>query len=184
MRYLCEIYTTGGPVAVIQQQYLPLWDGNEDYFAFVIDRPRSGGWFERILDFKKQCTLCLIPHESDGNFHLYHDRENLVVLSEIYAEDGFEIARHLPPIRQAVVNPPVPVPGFGGRVVVFDSAIPGHAIDLREPGRACVVYGSRPIPHKYDAALVEVNIGDWQALELFLEAEDLSFNGVWFQRIP
>src|SRR5258708_5876314 len=114
MQFLSEAYTTGGPVAILQFQHLSLWNGNDDYFR-VINQTRNG-CLQFILDFKKTGTLCLFHQESDGNFHVYYDSENFLVLSEIFADEDYKIDQHLPPITQAIIDKlPVRLPSFGGK---------------------------------------------------------------------
>jgi hypothetical protein len=181
VQLLCEAYTTGGPVAVLQHRYRSLWDGDEDYFRAV--NQHVSGCLQVALDFKGSCPLCLFRQSSDGNFHVYHDRGNLLVLSEISADEGYEIRGNLPPVAQAVVGkPPVTLHAFGGEVLIFDAATPGNAIELHEPGCGQATFGTKSTTHRYDAALVEVEVGDWEALELYLASQHLSFSGVWFRR--
>jgi hypothetical protein len=181
VQFLCEAYTTGGPVAVLQHRYRSLWDGEEDYFR-AVKQPVSG-CLQVALEFKGSCALCLFRHSSDGNFHVYHDRGNLLVLSEISADEGYEVRRNLPPVARAVVGkPPVMLRGFGGKVLIFDAAIPGNAIDLHEHGCGQATYGTESPIRRYDMALVEAEVGDWEALELYSASQHVSFSGVWFRR--
>jgi hypothetical protein len=180
MRFLCEAYTDGGPVAILQQEHLSLWDGDEDYFR-AVNQPRSG-CLQFMLDFKGRSSVCLFHQESDGNFHVYHDRATFLVLSEIAADAGYEIRNRLPAIAPAMTGkPPVRLTAFGGKVVVFNAAIPGGAIRLREVGCEQVYFSHESLSHRYDAALIEVDTGNWHAFELYWKDDHLSFDGVLFQ---
>jgi hypothetical protein len=182
MQYLCEAYTAGGPVAIIQLAHLALWDGAEDYFA-AINEAREG-CLQVTSSSKHASPVCLFYQESDGNFHIYYDRATVVVLSEIYAEEGFQIRLHSPGIVPAIKEAPrVKLCAFGGKIVIFDAAIPGAAIELREVGCERVVLGDEPQSFQYDAALIDVDSGEWEVLELYHENANLSFSGLLFRLI-
>ncbi len=182
MQHLCEAFTTGGPVAVLQHQYLPLWDADEDYFE-ILTHPRNG-CLTHVPNFKGRCALFLFHQESDGNFSVYHDPDSILILSEISAADGYEINRHLPPITRAIIDkPPIRLNAFGGKVVVFDATIPGHAIHSCQMGCYQSDSSMKSMSQRYDVALVEVALEKWQVRELFMDEPHLSFSGVWFQRI-
>jgi hypothetical protein len=182
MRFLCEAYTDGGPVAIIPYENRSLWDGNEDYFR-VIGTLRTS-CLQFISNFKNACDICIFHQVSDGNFHVFYDRSTLVVLGEISADEGFEIRNHLPPIPRAIRDtPPVVLDSFGGKVLIFDAAMPGDAIKLQEVGCEQVSYGTKAVIHRYDAAVVEIDAGKWQAFELHWNDNNLSFCGVLFQII-
>jgi hypothetical protein len=182
MQYHCEAYTTGGPVAILEQKHLSLWDGNEDYFQ-AINQERTG-CVQVALGFKGFCVLCLFYQESDGNFHVYFDHLSFMVLSEISADEGYEIRYHFPPVEEAFTNkPPVRLDDFGGKVCIFDAAIPGGAISLEEAGCQLTGYGIETEQGPYDAALVDVGIGSWEAFDLYYKGNHLSFDGVLFRQI-
>lgn len=182
MRYLCEAYTTGGPIAILQHQDLPLWDGDEDYFR-VISRPRIG-CLQLIEDFNGRYSICLFYQESDGNFHVSYDNSSFSVLSEISADEGFGIGTLAPAIEAAVTKREVAVvKNFGGKIVIFDSSVAGRAIRLREPGCEQVESDNKCLLHRYDAALIEVNTGRWEVRELYWNDDHLSFSGVHFRLV-
>jgi hypothetical protein len=182
MRYLCEGYTTGGPIAILQHPYLRLWDGKDDYFQ-AVNEPRTGA-AQFVLKFKNICPLCIFHQESDGNFSVYYDSQAFMVLSEISADEGHEIRHHMPLIALSMLRgPSVNLKGFGGKIVVFDAAIAGNAIRLHEVGCSRADSDLRDGPHRYDVALIEVAVGDWTASELYYEGEYLTFNGVLFELV-
>src|SRR5271165_1407946 len=115
MRFLCELWTGGGPVAILPLQYVECWDGNRDYFR-AISHPRNGYVdYVRLKDI--DYSACIVYHESDGNYSLYYDSKNLFVLSEIYAEEGHELRNRFPSITQSMaVKAPVQLIDFGGRI--------------------------------------------------------------------
>jgi len=181
MQFICEAYTDGGPVAILRYEHRFLWDGNEDYFH-VINQPRNGCL--QVLDgFKNTCPLCIYHQESDGNFHVYADRGAFLVIGEISADEGFEIRHCLPSVTQAIRGKPVILDSFGGKIIVFDAAIPGSAIGLRKAGCAQVQFGTKARSFRYDAALIDVDTGNWEALELYCKEDHLSFSGVVFRLV-
>jgi hypothetical protein len=178
MRYLCEAYTTGGPVLILQSQHLAQWDGKVNYFKAVNQSLSDSLQF--LID--GNATACLFHQESDGNFHIWYDCNTLLVLSEIYADEGYELRRRLPSIEQSITDkPPKKLHPFGGKVAVFDAAIPGSAVRLREVGCERVQIRGERKPYRYDAALADVAIGLWDAFELYCEEEHVSFSGVLFR---
>jgi hypothetical protein len=182
MQYLGEAYTAGGPVAIIQHPYLGLWDGNEDYFE-TTRQPRNGS-LQVLSSYKETYPLCLFYHESDGNFQIYYDRSTLHILSEITAEEGHEIRLQFPAIDNAIVDKPsIQLSSFGGKVHVFDAALPGRTVTRQEVGCEHVSYRIASLSKRNNAALVEIDCGHWEALELYYKSTHLEFNGVLFRMV-
>jgi hypothetical protein len=178
MRYLCEAYTTGGPILILQSQHLAQWDGDEDYFK-VINQPVNGPLH---FLFDDKIVACLFHQESDGNFHVWYDYTTLLVLSEIYADKGYELRHRLPTIEESITDrPPTTFRSFGGKVAIIDAAIPGSAVRLREVGCERVQIPGERESNRYDAVLADIAIGLWHAFELYCEEEHLSFSGVLFR---
>ena len=79
MKYLCEVETTGGPVAIMPREHAWLW-GDADNTRFV-EHFTGSSCIQVLPGFKDACTTCLFHHESDeGNVRVYYERETIVLL--------------------------------------------------------------------------------------------------------
>lgn len=181
MHYLCSIYTEGGPVAVLPHRRLPLWDGGRDYFH-AIGLPVDG--FSNVLRrFKRAGDVLTVQHESDGNYHLFASRTRFAVLSEIYANEGHELTRRLPALAKWYTNKPaVRLKQFGGRVAVFDAALPGRSVRLRGMGFEQILYDEHHSDY-YSAAVIAVERGEWELREVYCKQPDVSFSGVVLRHV-
>jgi hypothetical protein len=184
MRYLCETRTSGGPIAILQQQYLPLWEAKEDYFDIIRHHQMARrGSLQVLLDFGEIRNLCMFYHESDGNYCVYHAPEEFAVLSEIYADKGYGIDMHLPYVISSLrSHAGILLSCYGGKIIIFDAAISGSSII-----RQIFLQQSQPemrlASQGYGAIVVEVSTGTWEVLELFHESQHVAFSGVWFRKV-
>jgi hypothetical protein len=179
MKYVCTIHTTGGPIAILPRDVLRLWDADKDY-NFATSLPMDGS-AAFVFNFKRASPLCIFRHSADENFHIYCDRSTVVILSEIYAERGYEIENQLPSLEAWVTKKaPVLVKSFGGKVAIFDATLPGAAIPLKDAG--CVSCQCGTDDKRFDAAVIDVDFGNWEAVELYCRLPNISFTGIVFRR--
>ena len=179
MRYLCTIYTEGGPVAMLPQSRLPLWDGGRDYFhAIGLD-----GYSNVLRRFKRACDVVTVQHESDGNFHVFASRTRFAVLSETYANEEHDLIRKLPALSQWYTpKPAARFKRFCGRVAVFDAALPGRSVRLRGAGFEQILYDEHH-PDYQSAAVIAVERGEWVLREVYCKQPDVSFSGVVLRHV-
>jgi hypothetical protein len=182
MRYLGEAYTTGGPILILQHEFLYLWDGDEDYWQ-AVDQPINH-WLQFTVNWKNACDLCIFRQGSDHNFHVYYNHCSFLVLSELFADPGFEVSKHFPPIDRSISEKRfAKLKHFGSQVVICDAALPGSAISIEEPGCICTKVGSGLRSDIYNTVLVDIAAGEWEADALYCKEEHLSFDGVLFRLV-
>lgn len=156
-------------------------DGDRDYLD-AIRLPMSGS-AAFVINFKNQCPLCIFRHSADANFHVYYDESTIAILTEIYADKGYELESRCPDVAHYLTEKaPVILGSFGGKIVVFDAALPGDAIHLMDTGCERVQPDVDVVAGRDSAAVVSVDFGTWEALELYCRVPEVSYTGVLFRR--
>ena len=182
MRCVCQGNTTGGPIAVIRYEDLNSWNGDDDYFE-VLARAERDTSLILLPKFRSTSHLLLFRQESDGNFCVFCDERNLVILSEIYAAQDWTIARSIPNFRDSVKlgRPERYLKSFGGTLAVFDAAIPGPLL-CEKAARLNTAGSEHPHDSKeVDFVFVNTEVGDWAVSELYSVTNELSYSGIWMR---
>jgi hypothetical protein len=177
MDYLGTIYTTGGPIVILPRDAVSRWDGDKDYYR-VTHIPMEGSAIF-TYDVNKDCTVGVVRHSSDENFHIYTDRRHVAILSEIYANEGHELEKQLPNLTPWVTNAPsIRLLSFGGTLAVFDASLPGRAIIRREVGCEYVAYGYDDPLKRNSTAIVDIEYGTWEYVEVKCKDKNIAFTGI------
>lgn len=181
MKHLCEGYTTGGPIAVLRRNGASSWDGNFDYFRVIKAHRHSSVYVDS--DFNGFGPLLVFFQESDGNFHVFQDRSCFAVVSEISGDEGYEVREQFDELLPSLpLSPILRSANFGGEIAIFDASISGNMIRFDGVGAGRSALDSELVLDKPDMALIEVEVGIWEASEIFYRSRNLEFSGLYFQR--
>jgi hypothetical protein len=186
MKRICEASTGGGPVAIMTLEAAREWTGGwGDYFHVLTQQGVSPLQFFSLGD---RCSGWLFYQVDDGDFVVYYQSDEILVLSEGYAPDeAHSINAALPDYEPYIVpDNPIRLVPFGGKVVVFDSVFPGILISLTKTGFEAVAFphdsDNQEIPPKApNTVLVEVQQGSWCALPIHRQDKLISFDGILFR---
>jgi hypothetical protein len=187
LNFLCEACTGGGPVAVMSLATARDWNGGwGDYFRVIGEH--TGGPLQ-FFHVGERVSGFLFHQVDDGDFGVYHDKDNIVVLNEGYAPDpSSSIRLVLPDYEPYIVSAdPVVLVPFDKHMAIFDSVYPGKLISLVETGFQRIGLSDEPesdvrLSRLPNAVVLEVNPGSWSAVSLHRQDERYSYDGVLFRR--
>ncbi len=159
MKFLCRAYTGGGPVAIMRRSDVYAWNGDEHYFAACDTGRGRHAQIIHITDFQYPV---IVLHQQNENFHVFYDETAFAVVSIDSVEPGHEMrVKRLSFATAKRLSDLGKLSDFGGRVVIFDAAIPGQRITLQEVGGEATTVADELPGDFYDTALVDVSEGDW-----------------------
>jgi hypothetical protein len=186
--FFCAASTGGGPVAVMNLEDARAWNGGwGDYFRVLGEH--VGGPIQCFRLASRRAGF-LFHEVDDGDYLVYCDMDNILILSEGYVpSESQSLQRELPDFEPYIVHSdPLNLTTFHQQVVIFDSVYPGKLISLPGTGFQRIELNEEP---KYaekplgapNAVLLEVNPGSWGALSVHRLDESYSFDGALFRRL-
>jgi hypothetical protein len=184
MKFFCAAATAGGPVAIMTLAAARRWQG-DGYFEVL---QRESRVRLQYFTYERYCSGCLLREVDDGPFVVYHDKDAFLVLVEGYVpEDALSLKHVVPDFETAIVpKAPLELPKFGGKVAIFDFAMPGSLITLKKPGFQSLYHpGERTdddgLPDIPGAVVLEVERGAWQVFEIYREDGSYCYWGLLFR---
>lgn len=187
MKLVCEARTGGGPVGIMTIASAKKWNGGGDYFQIIRENDNRPLQFFNI---KGRCSGFLFHQVDDGDYLVYSDQRNILIICEGYSPEGSLSTKDaLPEYEPYILRGDfLPVTPFGRWVAIFDSVYPGKLISQNHPGSQSIGFSSEEEDDEFqptapNAILVDVEPGLWQALPLHREDDQFAYDGALFRHV-